>query len=234
MMSFSDVDYDEVRDERESRTFRLIKNILKWSVYGLSALVWVLILITVFSTRDSKIYDRMMFTEATEQVAEQTDDYRVHQIYIADYMTDKENTKMVALSASNCYYAAETGELSVGIKYNKSLTGSDETDSIRYVLTDQDGNEYPAVVMDEDVIGRFGYARICFTGLSLPLEVQNDRSTQTGDGKFVLTLTLYRVKDGAFLSTYTKKDGEEIVEVNDSAFIVFDANTSSRMADYED
>ncbi len=231
MMSFSDVDYDEVHDERESKVFRLIKNILKWTVCGLSALVWVLILVTVFSTRESKVFEKMLFTEATEQVAKQTDDYRVHQVYIQDYMTDKENTKLVALSSSDCYYAAETGELSVGIKYNKTLVGDD---SVLYVLKDQDGNEYPAVVLDEDEIGRFAYARVCFTGLSLPLEEIDGRSTQTGDGKFVLTLTLYRKENGSLLSTYTKKDGQDIIEVNDSEFVLFNADSPSRMADYED
>lgn len=231
MMSFSDVDYDEVRDERESKTFRLIKNIFKWTVCGLSALVWILILVTAFSTRESKIFEEMMFTDATEQVAARTDDYRVHQIYIQDYMTDKENTKLIALSSSDCYYAPETGELSLGIQYNKTLVGSG---SVSYVLKDQDGNEFPAVVMDEDEIGRFAYARICFTGLSIPLEEKDGRSVQTGDGKFVLTLTLYRTEDGALLSTYTKKDGQDIVEVNDSEFVLFNADSPSRMADYED
>ncbi len=231
MMSFSDVDYDEIRDERESKVFRTVKNVLKWTVYSLSALVWILILVTAFSTRESKIFEKMLFTEATEQVAKQTDDYRVHQIYIQDYMTDKENTKLVALSSADCYYAPETGELSVGVKYNKSLIGSD---SVVYVLKDQDGNEYPAVVLDEDEIGRFAYARVCFTDLALPLEEINSQSKQTGDGKFVLTLTLYRKKDGALLSTYTKKDGQDIIEVNDSEFVLFNADSPSRMADYED
>ncbi len=231
MLSFSDVDYDEVRDERESKTFRLIKNILKWTVYGLSALVWILILAVVFSTRESKIYEQMMFTEATEKLAEQTEDYRVHQVYIKEFMNDSGD---ITLSSNTCYYAPETGELTVGVRYNKKLTDSDTTDSIRYVLKDQDGNEYSAVVLDEDAIGRYGYARVCFTGLSLPLAEIDSQSKQTGDGTFVLTLTMYSVKDGALLSTYTKKDGLDTVEVNDSDFVLFNADSPSRMADYED
>ena len=230
-MSFDDNDFDEVRDERESKVFRLIKNILKWTVCGLSALVWILVLAVVFTTRESDIFEEMMFTEATEQVASSKDDYRVHQIYISDYMTDKENTKMVALSASQCYYAPETGELTVGIKYNKSLV---DKEGIRYVLTDAEGKEYDAVTLSEDAIGRFGYARVCFVGLTVPLEEKNDRSVQTGDGKYTLTLTLYRASDDKPLCTYAKKDGEDIIEVNDSSFVLFDANTASRMADYED
>ena len=231
MMSFDDNDFDEVQDERESKVFRIIKKTLKWTVAGLSALVWILILAVVFTTRESDLFDEMLFTEATKQAAESKDDYRVHQIYISDYMTDKENTKMVALSASHCFYASETGEMTVGIKYNKSLA---DAEGIRYVLTDSDGKEYEAVILDEDEIGRFGYARVCFVGLSLPLEEKNERSVQTGDGKYTLTLALYRASDGAPLATYTKKDGEDIIEVNDSTFVLFDANTSSRMADYED
>lgn len=231
MMSFSDVDYGEARDERESKTFRLLKNILKWTVYGLSALVWILILFTVFSTRESKIYEQMLFTEATEEHAKQTEEYRVHQVYIQDFMNDSGD---IALSSNSCYYAPETGELTVGIRYNKKLTGSDTTDSILYVLKDQDGNEYPAVIMDEDEIGRYGYARVCFTGLSLPLAEIDSQSKQTGDGSFVLTLTLYSIEDGTLLSSYTAKEGQDIVEINDSDFVLFDADSPSRMADFED
>lgn len=231
MMSFNDNDFDEVRDERESKAFRAIRGCFKGLLYGASALVWILILYTVFTTRESKLFEQMYFTEATEKVAKESEEYRVHQLIITDFMNDQGD---IALSSNSSYYAAETGELSIGVRYNKKLTDSGTSDSILYVLKDQDGNEYPAAVMEEDEIGRYRYARVCFTGLNIPLKEKDGQSVLENDNGMVLTLTLYRRSDGALLSTYMKTEGDKVVEVNDCDFIILDTESLSRMADYED
>lgn len=230
MMSFNDHDFDEVRDERESKAFRVVRGCFKGLLYGASALVWILILYTVFTTRESKLFEQMYFTKATEKIAQESEEYQVHQLIITEFMNDQGD---ITLSSNTSYYAAETGELSIGIRYNKKLTDSDTSDSILYVLKDQDGNEFPAVVMEEDVIGRYGYARVCFTGLNIPFKEKDGQSVLENDEGMVLTLTLYRRSDGALLSTYTKTDGNKVVEVNDSDFIILDTESLSRMTDYE-
>ena len=74
-MSFSDQEFDDVRDERESKAFRVVKNTFKGILYGASALVWILVLAVLFTTRESGIYTEMMFTDATQKLAEETENY---------------------------------------------------------------------------------------------------------------------------------------------------------------
>ena len=156
-MSFSDQEFDDVRDERESKAFRVVKNTFKGILYGASALVWILVLAVLFTTRESGIYTEMMFTDATQKLAEETDDYKVHQVIIMDFMNEQGS---ITLSSSTCFYAAETKELDLGIKYNKKLTDSDTSDAILYELKDKNGKIYPLLQIEEDAIGRYGYARV--------------------------------------------------------------------------
>ncbi len=232
MMSFSDQDFDEVRDERESKSFRIVKNTFKGLLFGASALVWILIFVVIFTTRESDLLEEMIFTEATQKIANSTEEYQVDQIIVSDFQNERSD-KIIKISSNTCYYARETGELELGIQYNKQLTDSDTTDSIRFVLKDQDGNEYPVLQVEEDAIGRFGYVRVCFGGLKIPTVEKNGKTVLSFD-QLQLTLTLYRKSDGELLSTYTKKEGTETVVVNDSVFTIIDEKTNTRRVDFED
>ena len=231
-MSFNDQDFDEVRDERESKSFRIIKRSFKILLYGASALVWILIFVVIFATRESDLLEEMIFTMDTQKIAAETENYQVDQIIVSDFQNERSD-KIIKISSNTCYYARETGELEMGIQYNKQLTDSDTTDSIKFVLQDQDGNVYPVLQVEEDSIGRFGYVRVCFGGIKIPTVEKNGKEMLSFE-TFKLTLTLYRKSDGALLSTYTKKEGTETVVVNDSVFTIIDEKTSTRRVDFED
>lgn len=231
-MSFNDQDFDEVRDDRESKSFRIVKRTFKFILYGASALVWILIFAVIFATRESDLLDDMIFTQETQKIAESKDDYQVDQIIVSDFQNERSD-KIIKISSNTCYYARETGELEMGIQYNKQLTDSDVTDSIQFVLQDQNGNIYPVLQTEEDSIGRFGYIRVCFGGIKIPTETKNGKETLCFQG-IKLTLTMYRKSDGELLSTYTKKEGTETVVVNDSVFVIIDDQTVSRRVDFED
>ncbi len=216
MMSIHEDDYTEEHDG-ESKVYRVVRGCFKGVLYGASALVWILVFYAIFSTRESKLLKKMYFTEATRSIAEATEDFPVYQINPLDFMNDDGS-----ITLSNIWYAKETGELEFGIKYNKKLTNSITDDPIRYVLTDQNGTEYPVVGMKEDAIGRYGYARVCFSGLSLPLDNENAE-------ELVLTLTLYRRTDDQPLSTYIKD--RELV--NNAEFTVYNAETVFRTVEYD-
>jgi hypothetical protein len=226
-MSFSDQEFDDVRDERESKAFRVVKNTFKGILYGASALVWILVLAVLFTTRESGIYTEMMFTDATQKLAEETDDYKVHQVIIMDFMNEQGS---ITLSSSTCFYAAETKELDLGIKYNKKLTDSDTSDAILYELKDKNGKIYPMLQIEEDAIGRYGYARVCFGEIEIPLK-EDGSLDFTGLG---LTLTLYRKSDGALLATYQKKDGQDTITVNDAVFTIVAEDSPTGRKDFED
>lgn len=226
-MSFSDQDFDEVRDERESKSFRVVKNIFKGILYGASALVWILVLAVIFTTREPGMYTEMQFTDATQKLADETEDYKVHQVIIMDFMNKRGS---ITLSSSTCFYAAETRELEIGVKYNKKLTDNDTEDAIVYKLVDQDGKEYPVLQIDEDSVGRYGYARVCFGGIVIPVDEKGSLDF-TGLG---LKLTLYRKSDGALLATYQKQDGLDKITVNDAEFVIVGENTPTQRKDFED
>ena len=231
-MSFNDQEFDEVRDERESKTFRIIKRSFKILLYGASALVWILIFVVIFATRESDVLDEMVFTKETQKIAEKNEDYQVDQIIVSDFQNDRSD-KIIKISSNTCFYSRETGELEMGIQYNKQLTDSDTSDSIQFVLQDQDGNIYPVLQTIEDEIGRFGYIRVCFGGIHIPTENIEGKEKLSFRG-MKLTLTLYRKSDGKLLSTYTEKDGTEIITVNDSSFTIIDETTVSRRTDFDD
>ncbi len=217
-MRFHEDDCDEERDERESKTYRVIRGCFKGVLYGASALVWILVLITVFNTRESKLLSRMYFTDATKSVAEATEDYRVYQLHVQDFMNQGGS-----ITVANIWYAPESGELELGVKYNKKLTDGSTDDPILYVLKDNNGKEYPIVGYHEDAIGRYGYARVCFGEVSLPLEQEKTDMT--------LTLTLSRKSDGALLSTYIN---EEHDLVNNAEFTIYSRETIVQSTEYDD
>ncbi len=226
-MSFSDQDFDEVRDERESKSFRVVKNIFKGILYGASALVWILVLAVIFTTRESDLYTEMQFTEATHKVADATEDYKVHQVIIMDFMNEQGS---ITISSSTCFYAPETGELEIGVKYNKKLTDHDTDDAIVYRLEDQDGKVYPVLQIEEDDVGRYGYARVCFGDIRIPLG-EKEKLDFTG---LQFKLTMYRKSDGALLATYQKRDGKDLITVNDAEFIIVKEDSPTQKKDFED
>lgn len=203
-----------------SKAYRIVKGCFKGLLYGASALVWILVLYVIFTTRESKLMDQMVFTDRTRSVAGETaEDYRVYQIYPADFMNQDGSIEL-----GNLYYAQETGELEIGVKYNKKLTDNNTEDGIRYVLTDQNGTEYPIVQLKTDAIGRYGYARICFEGLSLPVGENDVRELQ-------LTLSLYQKDSDKPLSTYLNADRTE--EINNATFLVYTDSTVTGKTKYD-
>lgn len=203
-----------------SKAYRIVKGCFKGLLYSASALVWILVFYVIFTTRESKLMDQMIFTDRTRNFADQTaEDYRVYQLYPADFMNQDGSIEL-----GNLYYARETGELEIGIKYNKKLTDNNTEDGIRYVLTDQDGTEYRIIQLKTDAIGRYGYARICFEGLSIPVE-------ETDDWELRLTLSLYQKDSDRPLSTYLNADRTE--EINNARFLVYTDSTVTGKTKYD-
>ena len=203
-----------------SKAYRILRGCFKGVLYGASALVWILIFYTLFSTRESKLLKRMYFTDATHSVAAETEDYRVYQLYTGGFMN-----RDGSIELRNLWYAPETGELEIGVKYNKKLIDTSLDNPVRYVLTDQDGKEYPLVRLEQDAIGRYGYARVCFSGLSIPVKEEDD-------WKLTLTLSLYHPDTDRPLSTYISDD--RLQEINNATFTVYDDSTLTGTVKYDD
>lgn len=201
-----------------SEGYRVVKGIFKGVLYGASALVWILVLYVLISTRESKLMDRMRFTSETQALAED-ENFRVYKLNGA-YMSYR-----ASIELGDVFYVKETEELELSVKYNKQLTDGGE-DGVLYVLTDQDGNEYPIVSLETDEIGRYGYARICFDEVSLPIGDAGDEPAETDGDPVRLTFSLYRESDGQPLETRISDDHTQ--ELNDAAFCIYDSGDKEK------
>ena len=206
--------------EEPSKAYRVVRGCFKGVLYGASALVWILIFYVIFSTRESKLMDQMVFTDATRNFADKTrEEYLVSRLYPADFMNQDGS-----IEVGGVYYSEGTHELEIGVKYNKKLTDGDTADGIRFVLTDQEGTEYLITQLKTDAIGRYGYARICFQGILLPLSEEDG-------GELRLTLFLYRNGTERPLATHISADRTE--EINDAKFVIYDDSTVISSVKYD-
>ena len=218
---------EEVRygEQTESKGFRIVKNIFKGLLFGASAVVWILIFWVIISTREPSFYDRMIFSEKTRAVAEADDNYEVWQLHVRTWM-NYDNS----ISVSNVWYAEDTGELELGFRFNTKLTrikdesGSSVTTEAVYVLSDDAGRTYAVSNVEETVIGRYRYFRVCFSGVSLALS-DDDRESLP-----VLRLTLTRSYDGEALAFYYDKNG---VKINDNELVIFNSETVVQKTAFE-
>lgn len=228
--------FGEERDENETRAYRIVRGCFKGVLYGASALVWILIFYTIFTTRESSILKKMYFTPETHEALAADKDAQVCQIYLSEFMNQNGS-----ITLSNVWYAPSANEIEIGIKYNRKLVENEDKDApISYILTDQNGNTYDILRMETDSIGRYNYVRICFACPDLPLTravFADDGSVvklppERGDPKTVLTLFMNRASDGEPLHTYINEDRTELV--NDSKFRIFQADFNCRDIAFDD
>lgn len=222
-MDFND---DNLYEEQpESKGFRIAKKIFKGMLYGLCGLVWVLIFWLIFSTREPSMYDNMYFSDATRQMAAQEENYQVWQLNVQTFMNYD-----ASITVSNVYYAQETKELEIGVRYNKKLAKKTDADgktyyeNVSFVLDDYDGVKYAVSNVETKTIGRYVYYRICFKDVSITLPA-DEKETQP-----VYSLHLYHENTEEPLSSYRK----EGVLVDDAVIVIYDKDTVCRKVDFDD
>lgn len=219
-MDYQGNNFPEERDERESKTYRTVKGIFKWTMYGISFLVYAIIFYLLFANRDSKILDRMYFTEeAREIAASESGEFEVYRINSADFMN-----YYGTLQLYSNYYAEDAKVLEIGLKYNAKELADGKTDSFYYTLTDSDGNEYECTNIVTDSHGRYGFARVCFSGVDLKLDLNDLRYKADADenksGSRVNTIWYFKIK--------RIDDGSEV-----GSFAVYKNSTVFSKVDYE-
>lgn len=231
---------DEEEGKESSKGFRIVKRGFKILLFGCSALVWVLIIAVVISTREAKLFSQMRFGESTVSLAEQTEDaggeFRVHELHTNVFMNIDGS-----LSVGNVWYCAETGELTLGIRINRkklkyTADGTEKTGTPEITLTDDAGNTFAVIRSEEKTIGRYTYLRVCFEGISLSLGESSFEDKKNGGIPMepvpVLTLRLTMKETGEPLATHF--DREKEATVDDSVFVIFDRETPYKTVEYDD
>ncbi|MBO4452551.1 MAG: hypothetical protein J5793_01320 [Clostridia bacterium] len=158
--------FPEERDERESKSYRIIKNIFKWTMYGCSLIVWILVIYFIIINGDKDIIKKNYMTDISGYGDIDTESVKIYRINPSVFMNED-----ASMQVYNVDYAPEYGLLEMGIRFNATkLTDGNNGDVLSYVLRDSEGNEYALVNRICEKNGRNGFARICFAGLEIDLE----------------------------------------------------------------
>ena len=195
--------FPEEHDENESKIYRTVKGIFKWTMYGISFVIYAIIFIILFINRESKILERNYMNEISDITIENTDDVKLYRINTIVFMND-----LGSLQLHDVNYAEDYGLLEAGIQFNpknlldendhhlleeKYAKSSNYNGFLSYKLTDSNGNEYPLVNHVTDSGGRYGYARICFSGLKIDLDSNDLRYDENDSNKKRTAVSYYLI-----------------------------------------
>ena len=177
--------FPEEHDERESKTYRTVKGIFKWTMYGLSFLVYAIIFFVIFSSCDSRIITRNYYGGYIENFdpAGET----VYRLNTEEFMNYDGSVQL-----SDIDYSDKYGFLEVGVKLNaKKQLGGNKDERFEAVLTDNLGNTFTLAGVQRDTNLRYSFARFSFSGVALDL-AQHENGEPSADYGRYLTLTIYR------------------------------------------
>lgn len=221
--------FPEEQDENESKVYRNIKRVFKWTMYGISFLVYGVLMFLLFINRDSDILETNYMAQLPKVEVSDTDDIDLYRINTKIFMNE-----LGSLQLYNVDYAPEYGMIEIGIKFNaKKLTNEDYGDCLDYVLTDSNGNSYSLINKVTDSGGRYGFSRICFEGIQLDLDSNDLRYHNALEFGalpiFVEPDSLWSRSETTYkLAIYRKSDGSLLYE-----FDLYDNSTTFNSTDYE-
>lgn len=210
--------FPEDRDERESKVYRTVKNIFKWTMYGISFVIYAIIFYMLIVNRDSDILETNYMAELPQYENIDTDDITLYRINPQIFMNEDG-----ALQVYNVDYSDEHGFLELGLKFNaKKMTDGDNGDTLYYVLYDSNENIYPVEYYKTDSGGRYGFTRICFSGLDIDLD-SNDLRYDPENASNTRTVTAYH------LSVYRKSDDKLLFD-----FDIYNNSVTFNKTDYDE
>ena len=158
--------FPDERDENESKIYRTVKGIFKWTMYGISFLIYAIIFYILISNRDSKILEKNYFAELLPSET-QKESLELYRINTRIFMNDDGSLQIL-----DADYSDEHNIIEIGVKYNaKKLTNGSTDNALAYKLYDKDGNVYTLSKTVFDDHGRYGFAKLCFTGIDIDLDV---------------------------------------------------------------
>ena len=208
--------FPEEEDENSSKTYRIVKRIFKWTMYGISFVLYAFIFILIFINRDSKILEKNYMTDISSLENVDTETIKMYELHTTVFMNEDGSIQVYDVN-----YAEEYGLLEIGVKFNaKKHTDGDRGDCLEYILTDSNGKSYQLVNSVFDEGGRYGFARICFSDLDIDLDSNNQRYEDKTKPRTDITYTL---------TVKRKSDKYVLYE-----FDIYNNSTPFSSTDYED
>jgi len=208
--------FPEEQDEKASKTYRTIKGIFKWTMYGISFLLYGALFVIIFINRDSKILETNYMSSFISVESIDTDDIELFRINAKEFMNDDGSLQLY-----NVDYSDEYNFIEMGVKFNANkLTDGDNGDCLDYELIDSDGNNYELVNRITDDGGRYGFSRLCFSGIDIDLD-SNDLRYENNPEK--------ERTDVTYTLIITHRDDKKEIH----RFLVYDNSVTFMETDYE-
>ncbi len=202
------------KKERSSKFGWTIKQIFRYTFWGVCALVWGIILFRIFTSTDARLFKQMYFSDDAAVIAQKLgDDFTVYSLQTASTMNEDGT-----IQVRNNFYAEDAKEFEVGIRYRmKHFTGKKDTElPFTVVLKDNKGNEYDVCNVEFTTKNDYGFARVSFQGVDI------DKTTNQyffDDGDFSHETPDIDDSNGQVLNTrtslflYVYYDGEEVAKL---------------------
>ena len=222
--------FPEEQDENESKVYRNVKRVFKWTMYGISFVVYAVLMFLLYINSDSEILEKNYMTSLDGMQTVDEDSIELYRINTRVFMNE-----LGSLQLSNVDYSPEYGLIEIGVKFNaKKLTDENYGDCLDYVLTDSNGNTYTLVKKVLDSGGRYGFSRICFEGINFDFKSNdlkyNEALGDAASPALTQNTDAWQRSDTKYsLSVYRKADGELLYE-----FLLYDNATVFNSTDYED
>ena len=200
--------------ERSSKFGWTIKQIFRYTFWGVCALVWGIILFRIFTSTDARLFKQMYFSDDAAVIAQKLDDdFTVYALQTASTMNEDGT-----IQVRNNFYAEDANEFEVGIRYRmKHFTGKKDTElPFTVELKDNKGNEYDVCNVEFTTKNDYGFARVSFQGVEI------DKTTNQyffDDGDFSHETPDIDNSNGQVLNTrtslflYVYYDGEEVAKL---------------------
>ncbi len=205
------------KDENESKTYKTIKGIVKWTMYGISFIIYALIFYILIANRDSDILEKNFMKDVVDKDLN-NENTVLYQINTRIFMNDDGS-----LQTMNVNYSKEYKLLEIGIKYNaKKLTDGAHADALDYILYDSEGKQYSLVNIVQDSSSRYGFARICFSEVDIDLDSNDLRYDSEKPDKPRTGITY-------FLDVVRKSDNNKLF-----SFEIYNNKTTFSKTEYQD
>lgn len=203
-------------DEHQSKTLKNIKSIFKWTMYGISFVIYAVIFYILFINRDSKVLEKNYIHTVEQYEGIEIDSMDLYRINTRIFMNDDGS-----IQVHNVDYSHRYSTMEIGIKYNaKKNTDNLREDALEYILTDAHGRQYDIVNIEEASRGRYGFSRIAFEGLNIDLDSNDLRYDIEKPAKV-------RSNEEYTLTVIRKSDKSVLFE-----FIIYDNSTTFNKTEY--
>lgn len=188
----------KIEKENSSKFGWIMKQVFKYTFWGICALVWGIIFYRIFTSTNAKLVKKMYFSDDAVVIAQKLgDDFTVYSVQTASTMNEDGTIQII-----NNLYAEDAKEFEIGLRYRMNKFTGEKDTSLPFTvkLVDKSGKEYEICNVEFTTKNDYGFARISFA------DVDIDKTTNQyyfADGDFSHDEPDVNAENGQVLNTKT-------------------------------